>query len=244
MTQTAPAVGSAWTRDWPDDLFVPSTEAAELESDDGRSFNVDCARWHGPLERADRLVLSRCRGPVLDIGCGPGRHVVALAERGMPALGIDRSPAAVEAAQGREAPVIHMSVFGPVPEPGWWGTALLLDGNVGIGGDVTRLLVRVSELLRPGGRVLVETSSPLARSDQARVRVRHRGGSGGWFPWAWTTPADLQRQAATTGMSTEEVFPAQDRWFAQLRTCGRTTSSGARSARIAVPSSWGVDDGD
>lgn len=220
MSPLAPADVYQGDRDWPADLFTRRVGRVELESDRGHTIALDCTRWHGHLERADRAVLARCRGPVLDVGCGPGRHVTALADRGMQALGIDTSLAAVATAQARGAPAVHMSVFGPVPKRGWWATVLLLDGNVGIGGDVARLLGRVRELLRPGGQVLIETASPLARSEETWVRVRHGGRAGSWFRWAWTTPADLQRTAARLGLGVDDVFAAQDRWFAQLRIEG------------------------
>ena len=38
---------------------------------------------------------------VLDLGCGTGRHAVALAERGIRVIGIDRSPFMVAAAERR-----------------------------------------------------------------------------------------------------------------------------------------------
>lgn len=60
---------------------------------------------HRDLEEARRLtrVLSArgllCRGPVVDLGCGPGRHLVALAEHGVAAVGVDLSAALLEEAR-------------------------------------------------------------------------------------------------------------------------------------------------
>src|SRR5680860_1287544 len=53
---------------------------------------------------------------VLDVGCGPGRHVLACAERGMIALGLDAA-AAIEIALARGAPVLQRSIFASVPGP-------------------------------------------------------------------------------------------------------------------------------
>ena len=106
-------------------------------------------RWLGPLTAADTAVLDRTRGPVLDVGCGPGRHVLALARRGRLALGVDVAPAAVRVARLRGAPAIEACVFERIPGAGTWGSALLLDGNIGIGGAPVALLARLRELLRP-----------------------------------------------------------------------------------------------
>jgi SAM-dependent methyltransferase len=42
-------------------------------------------------------------GPVADLGCGPGAHVLALARRGYDVVGVDGSPGMVEAARIRAA---------------------------------------------------------------------------------------------------------------------------------------------
>jgi SAM-dependent methyltransferase len=67
---------------------------------------------------------------VLDVGCGPGRHIAALVGAGQIALGISVSAAAVMAARRRGAPARRVSILAPVPGAGWWMTALLLDGNI------------------------------------------------------------------------------------------------------------------
>jgi SAM-dependent methyltransferase len=57
-----------------------------------------------PLERAmlaafAELVLSADRGPVADLGCGPGRLTAHLAKHGLSAFGIDLSPKMIELAR-------------------------------------------------------------------------------------------------------------------------------------------------
>ena len=46
--------------------------------------------------RADEAILELCKGPTMDVGCGPGRFTAALADRGVDALGVDVSATAVE----------------------------------------------------------------------------------------------------------------------------------------------------
>ena len=67
-----------------------------------RPGTLDAAAWLS-LSEADEVVVSRCEGPVLDIGCGPGRFVEALSTRGIPALGVDLSRTAVDHTRGRGA---------------------------------------------------------------------------------------------------------------------------------------------
>ena len=118
------------------------------------------------MSAADEMLASRCEAPVLDIGCGPGRFVEALGARGIPVLGVDVSRAAVAQTAGRGVPALLRDVYDRLPGEGRWGTVLLADGNIGVGGDPLTLLRRCAELLRPGGIALVEEVHGLRRVGQ------------------------------------------------------------------------------
>ncbi|QES57929.1 hypothetical protein DEJ51_30375 [Streptomyces venezuelae] len=60
-----------------------------LRHAEGWYLPLDLGRWCARADAGDRAVLRRCRGRVLDIGCGAGRLVEALTRRGHTALGID-----------------------------------------------------------------------------------------------------------------------------------------------------------
>ena len=131
-----------------------------LRAHTGETVELDVDRWHAPASDDEHRLLADVEGPVIDLGCGPGRLVVALAGRGMTAVGVDSSPVAVDLARQRGAPVLHRDVFDPLPGEGEWATALLFDGTVGIGGDPVRLLSRARRLLSPAGRVIAEVGRP------------------------------------------------------------------------------------
>lgn len=188
-----------------------------LRGVDGSALSSGAERWLGPLTVEDDTVLAQAVPPVLDIGCGPGRHVLALAERGILALGIDITPAALDLARHRGAPVLARSVFERIPAAGRWASALLLDGNVGIGGDPATLLARVVSLLRPDGKALVELAPPARTGGAELVRFDIDGVEGPWFAWTAVGPADLPAHAATAGLRIEEVWRAGSRWFGSLR---------------------------
>jgi len=182
----------------------------------GGGVRLDVDRWLGPADAADAAVLERVLAPVLDVGCGPGRHVVSCIERGIPVLGIDVSTAAVLEARRRGAEVLEGSVFSSVPEPGKWGSALLLDGNIGIGGDPAALLARVGALLRADGRVLVEVGAPGTPTRRERARIEHRGARSAWFPWARVALDGLGPLARAGGMDVVANWEAGGRWFARV----------------------------
>ena len=54
----------------------------------GAAHPLPLGRWLAPVDAADRALLAHATGPVLDIGCGPGRHVAALVAAGVDALGL------------------------------------------------------------------------------------------------------------------------------------------------------------
>ena len=129
------------------------------------------------------MVLDDTDGPVIDLGCGPGRLVVSLAHRRVPVLGVDSSPAAVALARSRGVPVLERNLFGPLPGEGRWQTALLFDGNIGIGGDPIRLLRRCRALLAQHGRVVVELEP--GHRGLRRVEARLERGNRRSHAFAW-----------------------------------------------------------
>lgn len=183
---------------------------------DGTVVALPLARWLGPLTAADAEALDRARAPVLDIGCGPGRHVLALARRGIMALGIDVCETAVAHARRRGAAAIHTSVFGRVPGAGGWGSALLLDGNVGIGGRPRALLRRLAGLVEPGGAIVVELEPPGVATRVERLRLEREAVASPWFPWARVGVDGLARLAADSGLAVVETWERSGRWFAVL----------------------------
>jgi SAM-dependent methyltransferase len=182
----------------------------------GGAHELPVGRWLGPVDEADRAVLAHAAAPVLDIGCGPGRHLAALAATGHDGLGLDLSPVAVRLARARGAEAILRSVFADVPHAGTWRTALLLDGNIGIGGAPEALLARARALVAPGGAVLVETGPPDASTRRVRVRLEMPDAVSPWFGWATVGTRGIAPLARAAGLRPGETFSAGGRWFACL----------------------------
>ncbi len=155
---------------------------------DSRHHLLYVDRWTGDVDGGDESVLRRCRGPVLGVGCGPGRLVAALTSRDTAAFGIDISPAAVRAARRRGSRALRHDLFDTAPSgpPGWdhaarWATVLLIDGNIGIGGNPSALLARVTGCSQ---RVARSSSRPPRR----RRRPMRRPTSSCSMPGSSTAP--------------------------------------------------------
>jgi len=174
------------------------------------------ARWAGRVSRSDRFLLDRCRGATLDLGCGPGRLAEELAARGQQVLGVDASEVAVATTRRRGVPALHQDLFEPLPHEGRWDTALLADGNIGIGGDPEALLTRARRLVHAGGRVVVELAPPGIGLRVHRVRLRCAGLASTTFSWAELGPDALEATCAQAGLVATAVARRSGRWVAVL----------------------------
>ncbi len=179
--------------------------------------SFDIASWTR-LSAVDELVVSRCAGPVIDIGCGPGRFVEALAARGIPALGIDVSDASVGRTRARGGSALLRDVFRTLPAEGRWRTLLLADGNIGIGADPVALLNRCRELLSPQGAAVVEVDPDETRDERTEVTLHGPlGRRSAPLPWAHVGSGALTRYAAQAGLLPMEDWSAAGRSFVVLR---------------------------
>lgn len=193
---------------------------------------LDVERWLQPADDVDLAALRGLAAPVLDIGCGPGRIVEALTSAGTLSLGIDIAGTAVMLARARGLNALRRDVFGALPHEGRWSAAVLLDGNIGIGGDPVRLLARVAELLRPDARLLVETNADATADNAMSVRfwLDHRP-IGPSFRWAVVGEDALRRHAAGTGFAVLRTWRDGGRAFALLASGPRDTDGLADSGR-------------
>lgn len=187
-----------------------------LVSDCGLVLTLDIERFCAEPSRNERRLLKRLGGPVLDVGCGPGRAAAYLRHRNVPALGLDISEGLVDLARSNGALCVHQSVFEPVPFEGRWQDVLLLDGNIGIGGDPEQLLERLAQLVLPRGNAYIEVDA-VGPTKHLVVREHADGNIGEPFPWAVVSMRGLDGLIAGSGWRCEQVHHVDDRLVVQLR---------------------------
>jgi hypothetical protein len=132
----------------------------------------------------------------------------------VPALGVDAAPIAVLLARAAGATALRRSVFDRLPGEGRWRHALLIDGNIGIGGDPEALLTRIRTLLAAGGELVVEAAVGTV-DDRSRLRI---GDDGATMPWARLGTEAVRKLAAATGYTADHEWATDGRHFIALST--------------------------
>jgi malonyl-CoA O-methyltransferase len=126
--------------------------------------------------------------PVLDLGCGTGRHTLSLALAGARVTALDQSPAMLERARAKlHGHVVHWIVHalpGPMPFPAGSFALAVLGLVAEHVQDLQLLLAEVARVLRPGGRCLVSGLHPDRTAEGMRAR--------------FIVPRTSQRQPITT----------------------------------------------
>ena len=110
----------------------------------------------------------------------------------------------------------ELTVFHTLPGEGRWETALLADGNIGIGGDPRALLDRVARILAAGGRVVADLAPAGAGLHTRSVRLRTPTLQSAPFRWAIVGADAIGSLAVATGFQVLGLHRRGARWFAVL----------------------------
>ena len=129
----------------------------------------------------------------------------------------DEAFPAVALARRGGATVLEASIFDRLPGTGTWNSALLLDGNIGIGGSPDALLRRLAGLLARGGAVLVELDPPGVGVLCGRVRLEDGDRASEWFAWAQVGADAVDGPAHAAGLHVRARWRDGERWFAELQ---------------------------
>jgi 2-polyprenyl-3-methyl-5-hydroxy-6-metoxy-1,4-benzoquinol methylase len=104
----------------------------------------------------------------LDLGCGEGWLVRALADHGVSAVGVDASPPLVEAASSQGGGTFHLSSYdeiGTAPEVLGTGFDAAIFNFSLLDEDAVPILRAVHRLLAPTGAVFIQTVHPWTACD-------------------------------------------------------------------------------
>jgi len=189
------------------------------------------------LPELERRALALCRGRVLDLGAGGGRHALELQGRGLTVTALDVSPEAVEVMRRRG--VLDARCGGLEAVAGRrFDTILLLMHGIGLVGSLEGLdhfLEAASALLGGGGQVLCDSADlaavmpalaehrvpppgPAGRYyGEVEFRLSYGGTRGEPYPWLFVDAQRLQRHAKAAAFEFEiGAWGARGAYLARL----------------------------
>ena len=183
------------------------------------------------LPEFDVFALSFCQGTVLDIGAAAGRHALALAEAGFQVTAMDISGYCCDVMVERKiGDVIQANIFQYIGEA--FDTVLMLMNGIGLVGDLDgycRLLEKLKNIVKPGGRIIFDSSDlGYLFPEKAKVEKSYYGvmdysyeyksKQGSWFKWLYIDQLMASRLAADIGWHTDIIYEDEtDTYLAMLR---------------------------
>lgn len=109
------------------------------------------------------------REPVLDVGCGAGKHLLWLADRGSRAVGVDASPGAVRTARERGCKAVVGDMFSLPVSANAVGSVLAMGTQLGLGGSfagIRDLLGEFARVTAPDGCAVVDNYDPTVLDEE------------------------------------------------------------------------------
>ncbi len=179
-----------------------------------------------PLSELDARALDLCRGRVLDLGAGAGRHSLELQTSGHEVVAVDLLREAVEIMRDRGVVDARCGDIAAVKSEDFDTVVMLMHG-LGVVGDVHglgSLLEDLPAILRPNGRLicdsadltavfedespelLEELSAPDRYLGEIEFGLRYGDLEGPSYPWLFIDPDRLKIIAEAAGFEMEVAF--------------------------------------
>ena len=196
---------------------------------------------HVPIPDLELRALSMCRGRVLDLGAGAGRHALELQGRGFEVTALDISHDAVEVMRHRG---VNDARCGDLPllRGDRFDTILLLMHGIGIVGTLDGLstfLAEARHVLSTTGRIVCDSADltvvlpslaeAAGRADtrstrypgEVEFRLTYGTLEGQPYPWLFVDPRTLERFARDAGYRCSIVCRGARGAFLAVLECGR-----------------------
>jgi SAM-dependent methyltransferase len=176
-----------------------------------------------PLPELHSRALALCRGRVLDLGAGAGRHALELQSAGHDVVAVDVLPEAVGIMRDRGVADARCGDL-TAAEEDRFDTIIMLMHGIGVVGDIHGLgllLERLPTILRPGGRLICdsadlaavlerespelfdELTAPRSYVGEVAFGLRYGDLVGSNYPWLFIDPDRLAIIAGAAGFDVE-----------------------------------------
>ena len=197
-------------------------------SDDAKEFPLELSFYlSGEPERPEVQVLSRVSGRILDLGCGCGRILKYLQDKGLDVTGLDIDPITVEVAEQRGCRQVYAGTPVDLDQYRPFDTILLLDRTLcamGTPHQITSVLSRCHACSASHAQIIfdsIEVSKELAHPSpgimQDTLRFKYKGKVGKPFVRTFFSASVARDLAARTGWELLDTLTRGDRFWMTCR---------------------------
>lgn len=186
----------------------------------------------------EKQAIRFAKGRVLDVGCGAGRVLLYLQEKGIDCVGIDVSSLAVKVSRERgvkDARVVSITRVGP--QLGKFDSILMFGNNFGLLGGKKRaewVLEKFRRLGNPGVQLIVTATDPYEANDpdqltyqkfnvrrgrlagQIRLRIRYRKYQTPWLDYLLVSQQEMAAMLKGSGWKVTKFIPGSEGAYAAI----------------------------
>ena len=179
--------------------------------------------------KRERQAIQLAKGRVLDIGCGAGRFLLHLQQKGFEVIGIDSSKGAVKVCKLRGVKNVYLRSIDEIWKfkPGRFDTVIMMGNNFGLFGGfkkAKRLLKHLHVITSAEGQIIAEAVDPYQTNEklhlayqrrnrahgrmsgQLRIRIRHENVVGAWFDYLLVSQKEMKHILEGTSWRVKKIL--------------------------------------
>jgi 2-polyprenyl-3-methyl-5-hydroxy-6-metoxy-1,4-benzoquinol methylase len=212
----------------------------EIVRDDGYSSIVPLSVFFDDsgYSNIELLALDRCKGKILDVGAGAGRHSLELQRRKVNITAIDISHSAVDIMKNRGVEkIIHSDIMSLSNVK--YDTLLMLMNGIGMvenPENLDKFLLKAKQLLSKNGVIIFDSVDVLKTENpkhilyreknikngdfpgQQKLKINYAGAKGEWFYWLHLSFEEVSQVVKKYGFAIELVSMQENgQYIAELQ---------------------------
>jgi SAM-dependent methyltransferase len=213
------------------DYYEGNIAPIRICRDDGFVYEQDLKKYFSKYHdwpEYERKALEHINDPVLDVGCGAGRHSLWIQSRGFEVTAIDASQSAIEVAKHRGVRDCKVMNIRDIDFPKRvFGSILLIGTQFGVGGSLEatkRIMNKFREILKDDGSIIA-TSNDISRLnnkmhikdsghqkalgkeiEKVKLRMEYKTELGDWFQVLLATPKKMKEICLESGLTVKQIY--------------------------------------